>query len=610
MNPPLLNVLLKNNLHIYIPKFDCMKSAYHLPWRYAALLFASFLSSVSLLAQGAFYTETFGDSTRVVSQWKHGGTNPGSEKWRWSKDPSGVFQGQPAFASQTATNGFMVFNSDANGENAHDVFLTSPAINCTGQSKVFLRFENQYAYFSSPTIAIAQVGVSTDSVNFVYTPVLTTVNRNDVSQSIQVQSIELPSAANQPKVFIRFRWQGNFEYFWRIDDISLTSINPQANYDLSVSDPLVAINFATPISQVDTMFAIGVIENKGLLDQNNVTLKMDVSSTNPQTYSKTETISLLKSAAKDTFLLDNLYVPADTGVYTVKFQVKSAQTDQDSTNNTLNANFLVTQNLFSKDDGRITNATQPQSVSGDLWEIGNFYEIVQEGYQAYEATFSVASQNNSHHGKSVSLLLYKVVENADAEFTDADLQIVGYGFHSFTNEANFTVITTPLLDLNTNETGVKLEKDFSYILVVQYAPDMYVPYSTFSYRYNAIATVVKNGQWYLGGFGDAVTAMMRMRIRKNPVTSVVEPQLAESQLDVFPNPADRDLQVDLELQQLSKVVQVQIADVAGRILMNQQYEDIQQHRFQFDVSNLANGTYFLHARTDEGIKTKRFIIQR
>lgn len=587
-----------------------MKSTYGLPWRFALLLMAFFLTTASLQAQNAFYTETFSDSARVVTQWKHGGTNPGAEKWKWSKDPSGVFQGQPGFTSQTASNGFMLFNSDANGENAHDVFLTSPAINCSGQSKVFLRFENQYAYFSSPTIAIAQVGVSTDSINFIYTPVLTNVNRNDVSQSLQVQSLELPSAANQPKVYIRFRWQGNFEYFWRLDDISLTSVNPQANYDLAVSSPLVAINFATPISQVDTMFAIGVIENKGLLDQSNVTLKMDVSSTNAQSYTKTETISQLKKAVVDTFLLDNLYVPADTGVYTVKFNVSSAQTDQDTTNNTLNANYLVTQNLFSKDDGRITNATQPQSVTGDLWEIGNLYDIVKDGYQAYEASFSIASQNSSHHGKSVSLLLYKVMENTDAEFTDADLEIVGYGFHSFTTEANFTVINTPLLDLNTNETGVKLEKGFSYILVVQYAPDMYVPYSTYNYGYNAIATVVKNGQWYLGGFGDAVTAMMRMRIRQNPLTSVVEPQLAESQLEVFPNPADRDLRVDLELQQLSKVVQIQIVDVAGRILVNQPYEDIQQSSFQFDVSNLANGTYFLHARTEEGVKTKRFIIQR
>ncbi|MBK6950007.1 MAG: hypothetical protein IPH16_19775 [Haliscomenobacter sp.] len=102
--------------------------------------------------------------------------------------------------AKTAANGFVLFNSDINGDNAHDVTVTSPAINCSGQNAVFLRFENQYAYFSAGATSKAEVGISTDSVNFTYIQVLTNVARNDLSQPVQIQVLELPAAANKPKV--------------------------------------------------------------------------------------------------------------------------------------------------------------------------------------------------------------------------------------------------------------------------------------------------------------------------------------------------------------------------------------------------------------------------
>ena len=574
-------------------------------------LLATFALLQPAIAQTPFFSETFGDSAKIVSQWKHGGTNNGPERWKWSKDATGDFEGQPNFASKTATNGFVYFNSDENGDNLHDVHITSPALNCSGQAKVFLRFENQYAYFSQPTNSIVQVGISTDGTNFTYIPVLTNVPRNDVSQAVQVQILDISTnAANQPNVFLRFRWQGQFEYVWRVDDVSLFAANPQANFDLTISEPLVALNYSTPVSQVDTMFALGIVSNKGLQNQSGIKLNLDVKSTNKQTFTKTETITTLNSQAQDTFLLENLYVPSDTGLYTVRMSVSSTQTDQDTSNNSLTAGYFVSPNLFSKDDGRLAGATRPEKVSGDLWEIGNLYDIVTDGFQAYEASFSVASNSNAHQGKSVSLLLYRIDENNDAKFDDADLKIVGYGFHNFTNEANYALITTPLLDINTNDQGVRLDKNKSYILVVQYAPDMFVPYSGLKYAYNVIATVVKNGEWFLGGFGDGVTAIARMRIRKNPTTSVKEPQLAESQLNLFPNPATREITVDLDLQKNSALVEIRIVDVAGRTVLAQQYENLQNGNFQYDVSNLVNGTYFLHARTEEGTKTKRFLIAR
>ena len=96
-------------------------------FRTGILLVAAFLLGQCLSAQPApFYSETFADSLNFTTKWVYGGTNPGKEKWVWSKITGGLYQGQPAFGSKTAANGFIVFNSDENGEFAHDVTITSP----------------------------------------------------------------------------------------------------------------------------------------------------------------------------------------------------------------------------------------------------------------------------------------------------------------------------------------------------------------------------------------------------------------------------------------------------------------------------------------------------
>jgi len=183
--------------------------------------------TISVQAQNPFYTETFTDSLQSISRWRHGGTTGGSERWKWRRNATTrLFTGQPAFGAKTAATGFMLFDSDANGEFDHDVHLTSSAINCSGQSAVWLRFETQYAYFNPPTISIAEVGVSTDSINFTYYRILANIPRDDVSNPVTPVILELPTAANQSSVFLRFRLRGNYEYIWKVDDITLTNNYP------------------------------------------------------------------------------------------------------------------------------------------------------------------------------------------------------------------------------------------------------------------------------------------------------------------------------------------------------------------------------------------------
>ncbi len=205
----------------------------------AAVLLLAFGFQVSI-AQTAFWAETFDSAS-----WVYGGTNPGTEVWTWTTNPAVGFQTPnnvvPAFGAVTATTGYYYFNSDKNGVFDHDVTLTnvnSPA-NCTGKNNVHLRFTTQYFHYT-PT-AVAEVGISTDGTNFTYTQLLPGLPSDQIAQGIA--DFAIPGADNQAQVWIQFRWIGNNEYHWKVDDVQLYEfVTPVHDVTFAVDANTITVN--------------------------------------------------------------------------------------------------------------------------------------------------------------------------------------------------------------------------------------------------------------------------------------------------------------------------------------------------------------------------------
>lgn len=570
-------------------------------------LFAMIFTFVCITLQAQdtpFYLETFPNQQAFTNNWTQGGTNAGPERWIWSNNTTGIFDGQPDFTSTTASDGFIQFNSDANGENNHSVFVTSPAINCSGKNQVFLRCENQYGYFNPGSKV--EVGVSTDGTNFTYYEVLTNVLLNNLSAAVQVVILELPEAANQPSVNIRFRWEGNFEYAWRIDDIGLYDADPLPANDLMISEPRVTFNYATPLSQVGEEFFGFIVQNVGGATQNNITAQLTINDANGEVFSTAEVINSLAPMASDTIAFAETFTPNAAGLYTYEYTVTQAETDGFPQDNSYQGEFAITQTTFAKDNGIIASATQPNTVQEDFWEVGNYYLVVNEGAEAFQADFSVASNANLEN-EIITLFLYRIVDDGNTTFDNDDLEVVGFNTFTYTNEENFDLVSVEILDLQTGEPGVLLTPG-EYVLTVQLTPDMFIAYSDIPYYYD-LATFVNNGGWFTGGFGEEVTAIIRLLIR-DVATSTEEPQLADNQLIVFPNPVQEMLNIKLELTSLSANTQFQIIDAAGRTVWTGNYENVTSQSLNINASQWAAGTYFLNVRTDEGVKTKRFVVQK
>lgn len=228
--------------------------------------FALGLTCWAVCALGqTFWTETFDDSFLATSQWAHGGTNAGPSKWEWTDNPAEGYQepGLSPFNAPTAAGGYFLFNSDANGPVAHDVWLTNlnrPA-DCSGRVGVRLRFYTQYIYFK-PSGTRAQVGVSTDGDTFEYQTLFETHPANLPFEGWV--EVELPQANGQAQVWLRFRWIGQYEYHWKIDDLELFTVMAQNPDTCQTAVDISALFGQAPgVAQVSPIFdntAAGVSE--------------------------------------------------------------------------------------------------------------------------------------------------------------------------------------------------------------------------------------------------------------------------------------------------------------------------------------------------------------
>ncbi len=190
--------------------------------KFPILLLCTLLLGAAPANAQVFWSENFNDEGIATANWNFGGTNAGPAIWTWTDLPEAGYQDPdlPAFAAPTASDGYFYFDSDNNGQTPHDVWLTNfgAPIDCSGKTDVRLRFYTQYIYFN-PAGTVAQVGVSTDGVNFEFRTLFNGLQANFPYHDWV--EVDLDEADGQAEVYLRFRWIGNYEYHWKIDDLEL-----------------------------------------------------------------------------------------------------------------------------------------------------------------------------------------------------------------------------------------------------------------------------------------------------------------------------------------------------------------------------------------------------
>ena len=172
--------------------------------------------TVVSFAQTTLYSQNFSGSLNGCVSVDNNGT---AGAWTFSHNPiASPSYGNETFGSPSASNGFALILSDGN-TSAVNTDLITPAFDCSSNQYIALKFYQFLAVYSG---AVATVSISTDSANWtqIYDAVQSSYETDPELVQLNISSY----AANQPKVWLKFNYQGNNDLWWAVDDINVVSL--------------------------------------------------------------------------------------------------------------------------------------------------------------------------------------------------------------------------------------------------------------------------------------------------------------------------------------------------------------------------------------------------
>jgi len=209
-------------------------------------LFTLLLSSIFIISSAnaqVFWSEDF-DTDENFFNWDNEDPSLNNALWTWCEGiavgpnefcPSiwddGLNQQVP-FAALTSDNGFITMDSDEVGSlpSNHLSTITTEAIDCLGRSGVGVQFQSHIGVFEVDASTGAIFAVSNNGSDwtdfFPHPELLATsplpecVDTCRWSSNPLIVDFDISAIADgESEVFLRWQWEGNFEYHWSLDDI-------------------------------------------------------------------------------------------------------------------------------------------------------------------------------------------------------------------------------------------------------------------------------------------------------------------------------------------------------------------------------------------------------
>ena len=109
------------------------------------------------------------------------------------------------------------------------------------------------------------------------------------------------------------------------------------------------------------------------------------------------------------------------------------------------------------------------------------------------------------------------------------------------------------------------------------------------------------------GFGTWSMLYLEMDVEEANSTYNVN---STAEVKVFPNPAARELYIDITLENVSNNVKVDLVSMDGKTVLSKSFDGVQDSRLKIDLTNVTTGTYSALIHTNEGVITKKVIVQK
>jgi hypothetical protein len=610
------------------------------------LLMLVMLSSAMAVQAQVFFQERF-NNPGLPAGWTTADPSPNNVLWTRCADQTTNCVGTAlndygldAFDGPDAANGFALCNSDgaAGLPSNHVSQLKTSVINCAGKSTVYVGFDTWIGVFDdnvnndgADETAILQVSV--DNVTWTDFQVFEGITGNTslerFSDNPYLANIDISSvAANQATVYLRWQWTGNFEYWWIIDDVRLSTIS-FIPHDLELTEFFYPVSsYATPEAHIaDDVFSFSAtLSHKGGQLETNVKVFVDVVRVeNGQIaeilFSDSIAAPVLAPGVTDSvFEFANTFTPAlGQGEYAVIYSIDSDSTDLRPGNNADFGLFEVTDFVFAKESGDPNNSIRP-SDDGDytvanLYTLGT-YDFNQDWWRAVSAEFAFSSPDNLPASDvNISLNLWKVNDDIEPNFSNfnfddlTSLTLLGtVEYEAPADAEEFTLYQADLLDLGTLE-PVILRPNGRYFLTASYNGSSSPAFQCVRNDVDPsfISTLFyREGTGFFTFIGPANNAVLRLYL--DLVVKTDDNPLPESTLAVSPNPASDFVNLQVKFEEPTNMA-ITIADMNGRIIRYDERPAMLNDVVTYPTNNLADGTYLARLTTAKGTRTIKFVVQ-
>ena len=195
-------------------------------------------------SKGVIFSEDFSGGA-LPTGWQNVDNGISGNVWEFN-NPGGR-----TINTTTNANGFAIFDSDNWGGGAEDCDLITSAFDCSANTSVSLSFEH---YFNSGYSAVAEVFVSGD--NGTSWTSLEAWSASSTANAALAEYDISSVAAGQSQVMIKWNWQGDYSWYWAIDDIVVSFPPPDDAGISSIDDPSGTFTAATKDVKV-TLYNFG-----------------------------------------------------------------------------------------------------------------------------------------------------------------------------------------------------------------------------------------------------------------------------------------------------------------------------------------------------------------
>jgi hypothetical protein len=274
-------------------------------------------------------------------------------------------------------NGFAFINSDAQGQNGtQDANMTyTGMIDCSGYLNVSLVFENSYRTYLDTRIVRVSNNGGTTWTDFVVTDGTEPTAQNTANPEITSLNVSAVAGGND-SVMIQLNYQGNWGWYWAIDDIKLVETD---QYDLKLQSiqwgtdgPFGArlAYYQVPNNQIAPINLGGIVQNIGVQNIGDALFTANINAL----YSGQSAPTAVASATQDTLWCTTTFTPAATNAtHAVSFSVGSSQTELDLTNNAQpDINIEVNDYIYARDKDVIIGGIYNE---GQGFEVGPVFDI-------------------------------------------------------------------------------------------------------------------------------------------------------------------------------------------------------------------------------------------